>query len=647
MDSYEENRKDYKKEIHLSKDTMVMDRYQIIEFIDRGGFCYTYKVMDTRLNIEVALKEFFPHGVASRIDGDTVTVFTDSDEMDFEKGKNRFLREARGLARFNQVTGIVSVYDYFEYNSTAYIVMEYLKGKNLKKYMADLQGKLSNDFIYDTAKKMCDVLKVIHAHNVIHRDISPDNIFLCEDGTLKLIDFGALNQDYNRDNSTVTVILKQGYAPFEQYYDDGLQGPWTDIYALGATLYNLCTGRVPQQSVARFNQNNLIPPHELNPNISKNFSMAIMKAMSLRIEDRYQSAEEFEHALFDKTEHPDEYYSAAEDAKAEPEKEQHTFAAMDELEDSGETYALFAHREKKTDSGEKSEQSIDVNNINSKNQENKVSTSENVVNEKKETTSNRTHTNLTLAGEDKRTDVKTHVQVNMGNESITSNPYYFTSNIKENNSVYSRDRVDIKDYGTEKSFWKQIISNNYFSYAVIIVGISAVIFLFGFMLYTSVADNKARVTKKIVKEDIDGMFAVDNNDLFLFDETYFNKSYSEINDCLSAMQIGEMTFYSDKEVKQYYIYYENGDISFEFKDDKLVAISYCDYQQKRLMASLIDTLANRYGLYYTYWYNDDGHKIQCEWEIDGSNQYNQSDEKVFYYLYEGEGGLCQLYRNFD
>ena len=359
MDSYEENRRDFKKEIHLSAGAMVMDRYRIIDLIDRGGFCYTYRAMDTRLNIEVALKEFFPHGVASRVEGNTVTVFTHTDEMNFENGKRRFLREARGLAQFNQISGIVSVYDYFEYNSTAYIVMEFLKGQNLKRYMSGMQGNLDSAFVYDVARKMCEVLKIIHSNNVIHRDISPDNIFLCEDGTLKLIDFGALNQDYTGDNSTVTVILKQGYAPFEQYYDDGKQGPWTDIYALGATLYNLCTGRVPQQSVARFNQNNLIPPHELNPNITRNFSMAIMKAMSLRMEDRYQSADEFENALFDEEEHPEEYYSneyikagGVSDDRKEGIGSKASFAAMDDSDESEHTYALFSAKKKESEKEE-------------------------------------------------------------------------------------------------------------------------------------------------------------------------------------------------------------------------------------------------------------------------------------------------------
>ena len=300
--------KDGKAEVHLSVGTVIKGRYHIVGLIGRGGFCYTYKATDSILGVEVAIKEYFPHGIASRRENRMVTVFTHQDELVFDKGKKRFLKEARGLAQFNGYPNVVSVYDFFEENGTAYIVMEFLRGMNLRDYMKQCGGILDYEFVRNIAATLCDTLQTIHNRKFIHRDISPDNIFLCDNNYIKLIDFGALNQQTSEVNETVTVILKQGYAPVEQYYRNGEQGPWTDIYALGATLYNFVTGRVPQESVSRMEQDNLVAPHLLNPKVDKNFSIAIMKAMSVSKNDRYKSAEEFKNALFDTSVHSADYY---------------------------------------------------------------------------------------------------------------------------------------------------------------------------------------------------------------------------------------------------------------------------------------------------------------------------------------------------
>ena len=208
------------------------------------------------------------------------------------------MREARGLAKFNSVPEIVSVYDFFEANGTAYIVMEYLSGQNLKEYWAGLGNQITYDYVYYIADKLCSVLSVVHSNGIIHRDISPDNIFLCEDGTIKLIDFGALTQDMSDMQGTMTIIVKHGFAPIEQYYGKGNIGPWTDIYALGATLYYLLTNQMPQDSVERMVQDQLQPPHILNPEVPINYSMAIMRAMAIDWEARYRNIEEFHNALY-------------------------------------------------------------------------------------------------------------------------------------------------------------------------------------------------------------------------------------------------------------------------------------------------------------------------------------------------------------
>ena len=300
--------KDGRAEIHLKNGTIIRDRFEIVDLIGRGGFCFTYKAYDRVLGVDVAIKEYFPHGVASREGGNTVTVFTEQDALTFDKGKKRFLREARGLAQFKEHPNVVSIYDFFEDFGTAYIVMEYLRGRNLREYLKEANGPLSDEFVYELARRVCDTLSDVHAKGIIHRDISPDNIFYCDNGNVKLIDFGALNQQTHESSDTVTVILKQGFAPVEQYYKDGKQGPWTDIYALGATLYNLSTGRVPQESVARMEQDNLVAPHNINPRLSKNFSIAIMKAMSISKQDRFKNTKDFKKALFDTTVYPKDYY---------------------------------------------------------------------------------------------------------------------------------------------------------------------------------------------------------------------------------------------------------------------------------------------------------------------------------------------------
>lgn len=211
-------------EICLPSGTLINNRYQILDLIGEGGFCYTYHAYDTLFNTEVAVKEFFPHGVAMRGNSVTVTVHTQNDSIAFDKGKRRFLSEAKGLAAFNTIPDIVSIYDFFESNNTAYITMEYLNGQNLRDYQKSLNYNIPMDYIIFLADKMCQILYEVHSRGIIHRDISPDNIILCNDGALKLIDFGALKQDTLDAQETQTIIVKHGYAPIEQYYGNGRLG---------------------------------------------------------------------------------------------------------------------------------------------------------------------------------------------------------------------------------------------------------------------------------------------------------------------------------------------------------------------------------------------------------------------------------------
>ena len=286
--------------VQLSIGTIIRGRYKVIDIIGRGGFCYTYKALDTVLGVEIAVKEYFPKSVAKRHSGEVVTVSTESDKESFVQGKERFLNEARHLAQFNGNPGIVTIYDYFEENNTAYIVMEYLKGQNISQYMKYIGGIPDFTFTAYVADRICDVLDQVHAKGIVHRDLSPDNIFLCENGEVKLIDFGAVarRNDSVINTQVLEVILKPGYTPIEQYNTRGAIGAWTDVYALGATLYKMTTGIVPQESILRPNRDDVVPPHTLNSSIPYEFSMAIMQALSIDTSQRYSTIEDFKAALF-------------------------------------------------------------------------------------------------------------------------------------------------------------------------------------------------------------------------------------------------------------------------------------------------------------------------------------------------------------
>ena len=289
---------------YLQIGTILHERYEIKDILGAGGFGITYKAWDNTLQTEVCIKEYYPVGIANRAVAATlVSVYTNADEVSYRRGMQRFLREARGLAKLGSVKNIVNVHDYFEENNTAYMVMEYLKGKTLKCFVRENGGKVNEDVAIHVACSVLEALQHVHAVGIIHRDISPDNIYICDNMEVKLIDFGALKQEIAEVNKSTSIILKYGFAPPEQYTSNSReQGAWTDIYAVGATVYYILTGLIPQDSVMRMMEDVLVPLEEIIPSISKNFSDAIMKAMSLNIRDRFASAEDFLNELLSDTE---------------------------------------------------------------------------------------------------------------------------------------------------------------------------------------------------------------------------------------------------------------------------------------------------------------------------------------------------------
>jgi serine/threonine protein kinase len=210
--------------------------------------------------------------------------------------KQKFLEEARLLASLNH-PGIVKVYDFFEANNTAYMVMEYLRGKSLAKLVEERGGALSEKEAVGYILKVCEALDVVHKAGYLHRDIKPENIIVCGDGRVVLIDFGAARAYMAGKTGRMTVILTPGYAPLEQYAEQAKRGAYTDIYALGATLYYLLTGQVPVSAADRFSGVELKSVREINGRVSRQVEEAVMKAMAMRVEERPQSVEEFVRLL--------------------------------------------------------------------------------------------------------------------------------------------------------------------------------------------------------------------------------------------------------------------------------------------------------------------------------------------------------------
>lgn len=282
----------------LKPGVILKERYKIEEVIGAGGFGITYRAWDPLLQSYVAIKEYYPSGIATRsADSSKVCVRVGQEQREYHRGRIRFLKEAQDVARFQSEPNIVSIYDYLEENDTAYMVMEYLHGCTLKQYIREHGGRLDTDHILHICLSVLDALAVVHKAGMIHRDISPENIFICEDLTVKLIDFGAAKQVYLDGEQTMSVVLKPGYAPPEQYAKKDKQGPWTDIYALGATLYFAATGEKPEESFGRVLEDTIKPVCEVNPEIPRAMSQVIMRAMSVKIEDRYQTVEAMREAL--------------------------------------------------------------------------------------------------------------------------------------------------------------------------------------------------------------------------------------------------------------------------------------------------------------------------------------------------------------
>ena len=301
----------------LRKGTRLIGRYTIEGVLGQGGFGITYLGMDELHEKPVAIKEFFPQGIVTRnIEyQDTVTVTFVGEKDNYEKGKERFLKEARTMAKFSKDKGIVKALDFFEINNTAYIVMEYLEGVTLKQYLAE-NKRIDAEDLVELLVPLIEALDEIHSQGLIHRDISPDNIMVLPDGRIKLMDFGAARDYTEFGEKSLSIVLKPGYAPPEQYQTHGVQGPWTDIYALCATMYKCITGENPPDAIDRLVDDHLKKISAFRIPVLPQIEEAIIKGMSVAAKDRYQNVGDFCEDLYGGYEENSE--PEAEESQAEP-----------------------------------------------------------------------------------------------------------------------------------------------------------------------------------------------------------------------------------------------------------------------------------------------------------------------------------------
>lgn len=273
-------------------------RYQLGAVIGAGGFGITYAAWDYTLSQPVAVKEYFLQDICERdvCESDNVVVSPEQEGL-FQVGQLRFSREARVLSTLQSIKNVVAVLDWFEDNNTAYIVMEYVRGVTLEKYVWD--NKIEPQKLIAMMRELIDSLILVHAQGIIHRDISPSNIMVQDNGILKLIDFGAAaTRERREQGKDQTVIYNRKFAPVEQYDERGAQGPWTDVYALSATLYYLISGETPIESAARTGKDPLKSLSTKNVHLKRWQEKAIMDGLILQPDKRIQSMDIFRSVMY-------------------------------------------------------------------------------------------------------------------------------------------------------------------------------------------------------------------------------------------------------------------------------------------------------------------------------------------------------------
>lgn len=274
----------------------LLDCYRVVKLIGSGGFSLIYLAEDEDSHDEVAIKEYIPKRFGKRVSGDVVTVTNPNKHANFERGRKLFYQEANVLAMLRH-DNIVSVRNCFLDNGTAYMAMDYEPGKNLGLYIKRRKGRLSTHFLMKVFPPLLDALDLIHSKQHLHLDIKPSNVHLRPGGDPILLDFGAA---YHLDDvgEKKAQVITPGFSPIEQYYATAKVGPWTDVYAIGASIRSCIEGKSPPSSVERHAKDTVEPATKL---FSQRYPMHILEAidwaMQIDAENRPQTAGELRDAL--------------------------------------------------------------------------------------------------------------------------------------------------------------------------------------------------------------------------------------------------------------------------------------------------------------------------------------------------------------
>jgi serine/threonine protein kinase len=274
-----------------------LGKYVFKGLLGSGGFGITYLAEDTSLHRKVAIKEMLPNEFATRIDGTTVVAKTQSDKTNLDWARARFIDEGRALAACDH-PNVINVYEMIEANGTAYMVTKYEDGSNLERWLQKLGHRPSESDLREILTPLLSGLDRVHRAGFLHRDIKPENIYMTNEGRPVLLDFGSARQAIRSRSMVMTSIITPGYAPFEQYHEDGNQGPWTDIYAMGGVMYRAIVGKKPPDAVSRF-ASDTCEKLSLNygASYSGSFVKAIDRALSVKEAERPQTVSEWREML--------------------------------------------------------------------------------------------------------------------------------------------------------------------------------------------------------------------------------------------------------------------------------------------------------------------------------------------------------------
>lgn len=276
--------------------TLLHNRYIVGVALGVGGFGITYKCLDTKIGGICAIKEYFPANFALRTNATKFVSVAEQNLERYNKIMKRFVEEAE-LVKSLKHRNVITIYDSFFENNTAYYVMEYCDGIDLRRYTNNFSRRLEYDEGMNLLYQIMNGLEYIHSKGILHRDIAPDNIYVTKNNSVKILDFGSARSEMDQFNRELSVIVKVGYAPIEQYGGRGKQGPYTDIYALGATFYHLFTSRIPIESTQRVAEDNLEEFSRLRPDLPDNLKYCIEKSMELTTAKRISNIAEMKSIL--------------------------------------------------------------------------------------------------------------------------------------------------------------------------------------------------------------------------------------------------------------------------------------------------------------------------------------------------------------